>query len=81
MEDLNGFDGYSVCTENKDESDWENQLQNQSDDLRQLTGTLIYGTFRCVSSGSDKGSGNCGEVLIERGPRRGNKGFSKNLES
>ena len=74
LEDLNGFDGYSVCTEKKDESDWENQLQNQSDDLRQLTGTLIYGTFRCVSSGSDKGSGNCGEVLIERGPRRGNKG-------
>ena len=54
------------------EFDWENQLQNQSDDLRQLTGTLIYGTFRCVSGGSDKGAGNCGEVLIERGPRRGN---------
>ena len=23
LEDLNGFDGYSVCTEKKDESDWE----------------------------------------------------------
>eukprot|EP00931_Biecheleriopsis_adriatica_P056233 TRINITY_DN33314_c0_g1_i1.p1 TRINITY_DN33314_c0_g1~~TRINITY_DN33314_c0_g1_i1.p1 ORF type:complete len:2803 (+),score=449.95 TRINITY_DN33314_c0_g1_i1:36-8444(+) len=50
----------------------ESTLERQPDILRlkQLSGILICGTFRCVSASLDsKRQDNCGEVIVERGPK------------
>eukprot|EP00930_Biecheleria_cincta_P034384 TRINITY_DN23773_c0_g1_i1.p1 TRINITY_DN23773_c0_g1~~TRINITY_DN23773_c0_g1_i1.p1 ORF type:complete len:3127 (+),score=463.32 TRINITY_DN23773_c0_g1_i1:92-9382(+) len=47
----------------------DNELEDQSDVVQQLTGILVRGTFRCVSGTVDKRMANCGEVLVERGPK------------
>ena len=65
-------DDLSLCTESKDETMWEEELKSQTDDLHQLPGTLVLGTFRCVSGGP-AGDGTCGAVLVEDGPRQESK--------
>ena len=46
----------------------EMQLSRQSNELGELAGTLVCGTFRCVAANADAPK-QCGEVIVERGPK------------
>ncbi|CAJ1390647.1 unnamed protein product [Effrenium voratum] len=57
----------STCAESAGLETLERRLAAQQEEFREITGVLVFGTFRCVSG--DKQHSNSGEVLVERGPR------------